>query len=89
MLRLRDHYSHHVAAEHLCRKLCEIAVLEFGEQAESQLSAWNIRTTFDLGQIVFALVAVELLTTRVLGSILSKCPSLDRAPKRRSRSGDV
>jgi uncharacterized repeat protein (TIGR04138 family) len=48
--------SRHVSGQQLCEGLREYALSQWGLMAGIVLRRWNIRTTFDFGRIVFALV---------------------------------
>lgn len=52
----------HVSGEELLRGICELAVKEFGMMAPVVFKQWGIRTTDDIGTIVFNLIKVELLS---------------------------
>ncbi len=51
----------HVSAWELCEGLAELALRQFGPLARSVLASWNIRTSDDIGEIVFNMVDVGLL----------------------------
>jgi uncharacterized repeat protein (TIGR04138 family) len=46
----------HIDAEELCRGTCELAMLEFGMMAPIVFQQWGIRTTDDIGEIVYHLI---------------------------------
>lgn len=48
--------SRHVSGQQLCEGLRDFALMQWGLLASTVLRRWNIRTTFDFGRIVFALV---------------------------------
>lgn len=48
--------SRHVSGPQLCEGLRDYALSQWGFMATTVLRRWNIRTTFDFGRIVFALV---------------------------------
>ena len=54
--------DYHITGEELLRGTCGLAVLEFGMMAATVFKQWGIRTTGDVGQIVFNLIHAELLS---------------------------
>lgn len=52
----------HISGEELCFGCRDMAIEEFGPMARTVLEHWNIRSTEDLGEIVFNLVAKGLLS---------------------------
>jgi uncharacterized repeat protein (TIGR04138 family) len=46
----------HVTGPQLCEGLREFALAQWGFLATTVLRRWNVRTTYDFGRIVFALV---------------------------------
>lgn len=53
--------SRHVDGGQLCLGLRDLAVQRWGRLAQVVLNSWGIRTTNDLGEMVFLLVANEFL----------------------------
>jgi len=51
----------HVSGPELCEGLAEFALGQFGRLARSVLESWGIRSSQDIGEIVFNLVDVGLL----------------------------
>ena len=54
--------DYHINGEELLRGTCNLAVIEFGMMAATVFRQWGIRTTGDIGQIVFNLIHAELLS---------------------------
>lgn len=54
--------DYHVCGEELARGACEMAVCEFGMMAPVVFRQWGIRTTDDIGHIVFNLIKAEKLS---------------------------
>ncbi len=52
----------HVSGAELLRGICELAVKEFGMMAPVVFKQWGVKTTDDVGAIVFNLIKVELLS---------------------------
>lgn len=52
----------HVSGAELARGLCELAVREFGMMAPVVFRQWNVRTTDDIGRMVFDLIDVGRLS---------------------------
>jgi uncharacterized repeat protein (TIGR04138 family) len=55
-----NHY--HITAAELLRGTCELAIKEFGMMAPIVFQKWGVRTTEDIGQIVFRLIRCERLS---------------------------
>ncbi len=51
----------HVCGPELVIGVCMVAIQRFGPLARTVLGHWGIRTTDDLGEIVFALIEVGML----------------------------
>ena len=51
----------HVTGPELCEGLAEFALGQFGRLARSVLASWGIRSSEDIGEIVFRMVEVGLL----------------------------
>jgi len=51
----------HVSGRQLCEGLAEYALTQFGLLARSVLESWGIRSSEDIGEIVFRMVEVGLL----------------------------
>jgi len=51
----------HVSGRELCDGLAELALSQFGRLARSVLVSWGVRSSEDIGEIVFNLVDVGLL----------------------------
>jgi len=51
----------HVTGRELCEGLAEYALSQFGPLARSVLESWGVRTSEDIGEIVFRMVEVGLL----------------------------
>ena len=54
----------HVSGAELAWACRDMALERFGLLARSVLNCWGVKATADLGEIVFALVAIELLSTQ-------------------------
>lgn len=54
--------DYHVCGEELARGTCEMAVCEFGMMAPVVFRRWGIRTTDDIGHIVFNLIRAKKLS---------------------------
>ena len=53
--------SGHVSGRELCEGLSEFALRQFGRLARTVLESWGIRSSEDIGEIVFNMVEVGLL----------------------------
>ncbi len=51
----------HVTGRELLKGTCDLAVREFGMMAPVVFKMWGVRTTDDLGEIVFKLIKVDRL----------------------------
>jgi len=51
----------HVTGRELCEGLAEFALGQFGRLARSVLATWGVRSSEDIGEIVFRMVEVGLL----------------------------
>jgi uncharacterized repeat protein (TIGR04138 family) len=51
-----------VSGQELCQGFKTLALSEFGIMAKTVLESWGIKTTDDIGEIVFNLIDVELLS---------------------------
>lgn len=54
--------TQHVSGQELCQGFKTLALSEFGIMAKTVLESWGIKTTDDIGEIVFNLIDVELLS---------------------------
>jgi uncharacterized repeat protein (TIGR04138 family) len=54
----------HVTGQEFSRGLAEFAVKQFGPLALKVLTGWGIRATADLGNIVYNLIGIGLMTCR-------------------------
>lgn len=52
----------HVTGAELLKGACDLAVREFGMMAPVVFKMWGVRTTDDLGEIVFKLIKAEKLS---------------------------
>jgi uncharacterized repeat protein (TIGR04138 family) len=50
----------HVSGAELLRGTCELAISEFGMMAPVVFKQWGLKTTDDVGEIVFKLIKVQL-----------------------------
>jgi uncharacterized repeat protein (TIGR04138 family) len=63
------HATDHISGEELLGGLREIATRQFGPMAKEVLNHWGIYTTRDIGNIVFGLIAAEILEVNEKDSI--------------------
>lgn len=56
-----QHTHRHVSGQELLHGLREFALKEYGPMSKAVLNEWGIRTTDDIGQIVFNLVNASVL----------------------------
>lgn len=63
-LQSRLDVRRHVSGAELAWACRDLALERFGLLARQVLGCWGVTTTADLGQIVFALVTIELLSTQ-------------------------
>jgi uncharacterized repeat protein (TIGR04138 family) len=54
--------QHHVSGPELLHGLCDLAVEQFGLMAPTVFRLWGIRTTADVGEMVFNLIDAQLLS---------------------------
>ena len=54
--------EHHVSGAELLRGVCDLAVITFGMMAPVVFKQWNVRTTDDIGRMVFDLIGVGCLS---------------------------
>ena len=54
--------DHHVSGAELLRGVCDLAVMTFGMMAPVVFKQWNVRTTDDVGRMVFDLIGVGCLS---------------------------
>jgi uncharacterized repeat protein (TIGR04138 family) len=54
--------DYHVSGPELCRGACALAAQEFGYMAHTVFRLWGVHTTDDLGQLVFNLIDMGLLS---------------------------
>jgi uncharacterized repeat protein (TIGR04138 family) len=52
----------HVSGAELLRGVCDLAIREFGMMASVVFKQWGVRTTDDIGTMVFKLINVDLLS---------------------------
>jgi len=52
----------HVSGAELARGACDLAVREFGMMAPVVFKQWGVKTTDDIGEIVFKLIKAEQLS---------------------------
>lgn len=52
----------HVSGAELLRGACELAIREFGMMAPVVFKQWGVKTTDDVGEIVFKLIKAEQLS---------------------------
>ena len=58
---VRDHGEGHVHGSDVCHSFIAVAHNLFGPTAEMVLDAWNVRSTEDIGQLVYHLIEVEAI----------------------------
>ena len=54
--------DHHISGVELLRGTCELAIREFGLMAGIVFKQWGVRTTDDVGEIVFKLIGAKRLS---------------------------
>lgn len=54
--------DHHVSGAELLRGVCDLAIREFGMMAPVVFRQWRVRTTDDIGKMVFDLIEVGRLS---------------------------
>jgi uncharacterized repeat protein (TIGR04138 family) len=54
--------ENHVSGAELLRGTCDLAIREFGMMAPVVFKQWGLKTTDDVGEIVFKLIKVQLLS---------------------------
>ena len=54
--------TQHVSGQELCQGFKTLVLSEFGIMAKTVLESWGVKTTDDIGEIVFNLIDVELLS---------------------------
>jgi len=54
--------DHHVSGAELARGVCELAVREFGMMAPVVFKVWGVKSTDDIGDLVFNLIRAEKLS---------------------------
>ena len=54
--------DHHVSGEELLRGTVELAIREFGMMAPVVFKQWGVRTTDNVGEIVFKLISAQRLS---------------------------
>jgi uncharacterized repeat protein (TIGR04138 family) len=52
----------HVSGAELLRGVCDLAIVSFGMMAPVVFKQWNVKTTDDVGRIVFDLIGVGCLS---------------------------
>ncbi|MCS6865202.1 MAG: hypothetical protein RMJ56_13255 [Gemmataceae bacterium] len=57
-----DADDRHVSGAELLRGICELAIREFGMMASVVFKQWGVKTTDDIGDIVFKLIKVKRLS---------------------------
>lgn len=57
-----DEEDRHVSGAELLRGVCDLAVQQFGLMAPTVFKRWGIRTTDDVGTMVFNLIKVQRLS---------------------------
>jgi uncharacterized repeat protein (TIGR04138 family) len=54
--------NHHVSGSELARGACDLAIREFGLMASTVFKMWGVNASDDIGEIVFNLIELELLS---------------------------
>ncbi|MFO0824156.1 MAG: Minf_1886 family protein [Gemmataceae bacterium] len=54
--------DHHVSGEELLHGVCDLAINNFGKMAPIVFKLWNVKTTDDIGRMVFNLIRVGRLS---------------------------
>jgi uncharacterized repeat protein (TIGR04138 family) len=52
----------HIAASDLVKANCELALIKFGPMANSVFSQWGVLTPLDIGNIIYNLIDIEILS---------------------------
>jgi len=60
--RTRSAIEGHMKANVVVKAVCDLAVLKFGPLAESVLRSWGVTETRNVGEIVYNLIDMEILT---------------------------
>lgn len=60
--RKQTEKNRHVTGQELCQGFKTLAQNEFGIMAKTVLESWGVKTTDDIGEIVFNLIDVKLLS---------------------------
>jgi uncharacterized repeat protein (TIGR04138 family) len=61
--------SHHITGQVLCKGLRRLAVEKWGRLAMLVLNTWNIKTTRDLGEIVYLMIENKWMSAQPTDSI--------------------
>ncbi len=59
----------HVSGQDLCESLRKLAVKKWGRLAMLVLNSWNVRTTRDLGEIVYLMIRHQWMSAQPTDSI--------------------
>lgn len=59
----------HVSGQTLCEGLRRMAIEKYGQLALLVLHTWNVKTTRDFGEIVYALIAQEWMSAQPTDTI--------------------
>ncbi len=51
----------HIPASELAQSVAELAIMKYGPMAKSVLEHWGIRTSFDVGTVVYNLIELGIL----------------------------
>ena len=54
--------EHHVTGRELLESVCDLARREFGLMAPVVFDLWGVRTTDDVGEIMFAMISASIIT---------------------------
>lgn len=61
-LQSQEGESRHVTGQQLAQGCLDFALQEYGMMAGTVLNTWNIRQTADLGELVYNLIGIQLMT---------------------------
>jgi uncharacterized repeat protein (TIGR04138 family) len=60
---------HHITGQNLCHGLRKLALKKWGRLAMLVLNTWNVRTTRDLGEIVYMMIQHKWMSAQPTDSI--------------------
>ncbi|MFH1707956.1 MAG: Minf_1886 family protein [Planctomycetota bacterium] len=63
-IRRKERKRRHITGQELVAEVVDLASDDFGRLAELVFDAWGVRTTLDIGEIVFLMVANGILSAQ-------------------------